>query len=83
MRRRSNCFIFAWWLYWKKGGYIALRKSRHLSGWGWHWLWSPNLRVWIHYVPREVMPVPRAFLHKLWYHGKIVRGDINGNGDMT
>jgi hypothetical protein len=66
--------VFAWSLYFRRGGYCALRKSRHIAGW--HWLWSPDLKRWLHYVPLE----PKrdwlgACLHKFWYRGRIQRGD--------
>jgi hypothetical protein len=73
MAQRSNCFVFAWWLYFTRGGYCALRRSRHIAGW--HWLWSPDLKRWIHYEPNHSKPMPYAIWHKVWYHGKVKRGD--------
>ena len=74
--KRCNCFVFAWYCYWTRGGYCALRKSRHIAGW--HWLWSPPTKRhrWVHYEPLA----PKAgcwaaALHKVWYRGRIRRGD--------
>lgn len=74
--RRCNCFVFAllaWWRWRRKGAYWALRQSRHIAGW--HWLVHYRGR-WVHYEP--IAPRPecwRAAVHKLWYRGRIVRGD--------
>lgn len=72
-RRRSNCFLFAAWLWATRGGYFAVRKSRHITGW--HWLWSPDLRRWVHYEPLHPLSGWRAALNKLWYRGYVKRGD--------
>lgn len=72
-RKRSNCFVFAAYLFVTRGGYIAMRKSRHITGW--HWLWSPDLKRWVHYDPMFPKNLPAAMWHKLWYHGRIRRGD--------
>ena len=61
-------------MYFTRGGYCALRRSHHIFGW--HWLWSPDLRRWVHYQP--IAPRKgffRAALHKVWYEGRVVRGD--------
>lgn len=73
-RRRSNCFVFAVWMYWTRGGYLVVRPSRHIVGW--HWLWSPDLIRFLHYSPLAPQPMPRAMWHKLWFRGRIVRGDL-------
>ena len=73
MARRSNCFLFAFWLFWTRGGYWCVRRSRHITGW--HWLWSPDLKTWLHYEPLRPKRMPQAAWHKLWYHGRIKRGD--------
>ena len=71
--RRSNCFLFALWLFWTRGGYWACRRSRHIVGL--HWLWSPDLRTWLHYEPLAPKRLPHAVWHKLYYEGRIRRGD--------
>jgi len=74
----SNCFFFAWYMWFTRGGYCTIRKSRHITGL--HWMWSPKNSFikprWVHYEPLK----PKkewylAIFHKLLYKGKIVRGD--------
>jgi hypothetical protein len=82
MRRttwKSNCFFFAWYLYFFRfpgKGYCALRPSRHFIGM--HWVWIPfkqhrrNSIVTIHYHP--INPKCECLLaafDKLWYNGRI------------
>ena len=43
---------------------------------GWHWGWqSRDQRYTLHYEPLEPAPMPRAIWHKVWYSGRLVRGD--------
>jgi hypothetical protein len=49
--KRTNCLAFAWGCFRKRGGFITFRKSHH--GWWWHFMWSNDLKTWIHYSPRE------------------------------
>lgn len=77
-RKRSNCFVFAAWLWITRGGYFAVRKSRHIAGW--HWLWSPDLKRWLHYEPLDVKGLPGDCWRKLLYRGRIKRGDSPTNG---
>jgi hypothetical protein len=74
-KKKSNCFFFAFWLFWTRGGYLAFRRSRNITGI--HWLWSPDLKNWLQYSPIE----PKknffaAMIHKIWYHGHILRSDV-------
>lgn len=73
--RRSNCLFFALWLWYLRGGYIALRWSRHI--WGVHWVWiSHDRRRLLHYTP--ISPKTNllaASIDKLWYRGRISRTD--------
>jgi len=75
--RRSNCFLFAlvaWWRWRKRGGrvYWWVRDSDHIAGW--HWGVEYRGRK-VHYEPLQPRPLPMALWHKLWYRGRIVRGD--------
>lgn len=70
---RSNCLFFAIYCWWRRGGYVAFRRSRHIGGL--HFLWSPDLKRWVHYGPISPQKMPYALIHKLWYRGKIKRGD--------
>lgn len=38
----NNCLIFAFNRWFKHGGYLIVRKSRH--GWWPHFIWSPDLK---------------------------------------
>lgn len=70
MARRSNCLFFALYMLWTRGGYLAMRKSPYY--WGPHFLWSPDLRRWLHYAPDDTRnPLIRKFL----FEGRIRRGD--------
>lgn len=63
-------------MWWKHGGYVAMRTSRHITGF--HWLWSKDLKRWIHYEP--IKPKQNFFsasLHKIWYKGTIRCSDID------
>ena len=60
-------------MWWRHGGYFCVRRSRHI--WGWHWLWSPDLKRWVHYEPLMPKEMPAAMWDKLWYEGRIKRGD--------
>ncbi len=39
---RSNCLFFALHRFWRDGGYVVMRRSRHNSLWP-HFLWTENL----------------------------------------
>lgn len=72
--RRTNCLFFALWLWITRGGYLVVRKSRHVTGW--HWLWSRDSRMrLIHYEPILPKELPPVLWHKIWYQGRIKRGD--------
>lgn len=76
MKRRSNCFFFAWWMFAHRGGYCTLRRCQTFPGF--HWLWIPpdrNPRRWLSYAPFMHKDSVRATAHKLWYSGRIYRGD--------
>jgi hypothetical protein len=79
MRRRSNCFVWAFvvWIKLVRRGeraYLCWRISDHITGL--HWLvWHPRYRRWIHYEPMTPKRLPAAAWHKLLYHGRVKRGD--------
>lgn len=54
----------AWWV----------RSSDHIAGWHWGWE-SRDRRYVLHYEPLEPQPMPAAIWHKIWYRGRLMRGD--------
>ena len=84
MPGRSNCFVFAWWLYLTRGGYCAIRKVRPPLPFGWHWSWSPDRRKWLHYEPISRERVWwRAAVAKVFYRGRIRRYDFEWGTNRT
>ena len=77
MLKRGNCFTFAWYMFATRGGYCVLRRC--LTFPGFHWLWCPssrNPRHWLSYAPPEHKNnFFAASAHKVWYAGRIYRGD--------
>lgn len=73
---RSNCFVFAWRLWLRRGGYLLWRRTRPPLSFGLHWQWSQDRRRWLHFEPvhRETKWW-RAAIHKLWFEGRIRRYD--------
>lgn len=71
----SNCVFFALSQWWKKGGYIIIRKSK----WGWwpHLLWSPDLKEFWEYQPQK--PNHHLLIPPPLYRGMILThsGDRN------
>ena len=51
-----------------------VRPSDHIAGWHWGWQ-SRDCRYTLHYEPLEPRKMPAAAWHKVWYAGKLVRGD--------
>jgi hypothetical protein len=75
-RRRSNCLFWAVAMFWRYGGYLAIRRVRYPIPFGWHWSWSPDRLNWLHYEPRHRMgTLLPAALHKIWFVGRIRRYD--------
>lgn len=70
--RWSNCFIWAWAMYYRHGGYVAIRQSDH--GWWKHRLWSPDRSVWYAYTP---LMLGKGAGRKLLYRGFV---EINDAG---
>lgn len=48
----SNCLFWAVYHWWKRGGYISIRRS-HQIRWLPHFLWSMDLKTWYSYVPLD------------------------------
>jgi hypothetical protein len=71
----SNCLIFALNRWFKKGGYLIIRRSR--IGFWWHFLWAKDLeglQSLEHYVPVEdELKVEVA--SKVFFEGKIKTED--------
>ncbi len=82
--RRCNCFLFAWWLFVTRGGYCSIRRTRPPITYGWHWLWSPDGRRWLHYEPvKRKEHWWSAAIHKLWFVGRIRRYDFEWGENRT
>jgi hypothetical protein len=45
----SNCLIFAIEHWYKKGGYLIIRRSHH--GWWPHFIWSKDLKTFEQFTP--------------------------------
>lgn len=76
--RRSNCFLASvviWWRWRKQGAYWACRRTRHMPI-GLHWLvYHPRYKTWVHYEPTTIDDSPQVLWVKLFYRGKLKRGD--------
>jgi hypothetical protein len=74
---RGNCFfaslIICWRLRHRRGRWWV-RPSDHIAGWHWGWQ-SRDCRYTLHYEPLEPKRMPAAVWHKVWYRGRLVRGD--------
>jgi hypothetical protein len=71
----SNCIIFALLRWFRRGGYLIVRKSRH--GWWPHALWSSDLCTFEEYQPR--VPNHHLLIPPPLYDG-IVRERKAGGG---
>lgn len=69
---RCNCLIWALCRFARKGGYVAMRRSR-FSRWKPHFVWSADARHWWGYVPLRPRHGGAAFSHGLWFRGHVVR----------
>jgi hypothetical protein len=61
----SNCLFYAIRLWWTRGGYVIVTKSKFW--WGPHVLWSPDLRTFCEFHPTA--PKRRRIMPPLWFHG--------------
>jgi hypothetical protein len=60
----NNCLIFAVAQWWRRGGFVLMRKSPR--GWWPHFLWSRDLKTFEEYIalrPRYGMPLPPPLYH--------------------
>lgn len=72
---KTNCFMFAVRKWWREGGYIAIRKSRHLPILHFIWVKSLDGCEIQHYVPVEPRKGLRGLCHKMHFEGKIKTTD--------
>lgn len=70
--KRSNCLFFVIKQWWKYGGYVAFRKCKY-HPFCWHWLWSPDLKVWYNYTVENSQNV--GWFEKMYYKGYVKTGD--------
>jgi len=66
----SNCLFYALGKCWREGGYLVIRKSRF--GWFPHFLWSPDLKEFWEFTPRE--PNHNRLLPPVFFHGVVRSG---------
>lgn len=67
---RCNCLVWALARLWRRGGYLAVRRSR-FSPVVPHVLWSRDLKTWWSYTE----PGARHWWDALWFRGRVVMGD--------
>lgn len=70
----SNCIIFAFTRFFREGGYLVIRKSRH--GWWPHVIWCRDLRNADieHYVP-VVEKLDKPVIKKILFKGRVKTDD--------
>jgi len=87
--RRSNCFFFAWWLYFVRmrgQGYCAIRRVHPPLSVGGHWVFIPYRRPMrtLHWQPWQRGDVWwREMIAKIWYAGRIRRYDFEWGSNRT
>lgn len=72
----SNCLIFALIKWYQEGGYLVIRKSRHLRFIP-HFIWCKDLKDADieHYIPENPKPNAFGYVHKLFFKGIIKTND--------
>lgn len=73
---KGNCLFFALNRWFKNGGYLVIRKSRH--GFFPHFIWCKDLKdaEIEHFVPTDPKNVViKALVHKLFFKGYIKKDD--------
>lgn len=76
---RGNCLIYALRKWWREGGYLVIRRS-HASRFIPHVLhldadMCAHKRCMSHFVPCRQKMDWKKFVHKLWFTGKVKKGD--------
>lgn len=71
----SNCLIFAFEKWFKRGGYLVIRKSRY--GWWPHFIYCSDLKnaEIEHYVPIK-RDLENKYVDKLFFKGIIKKDDL-------
>jgi hypothetical protein len=72
--RRCNCAVWALNRLWRRGGYIAFRRSRH-SRFVPHMMWSRDARRWWNYTPIRPRLGIAVMFHALWFRGRVGLGE--------
>lgn len=71
----GNCLIYAFWSWYKYGGYFIVRKSR-VSRIIPHFLWKmKESSPMKHFTPIQHKSGLYKFIHKFWFKGYIKIGD--------
>ncbi len=63
----GNCFIYALRQRWRHGGYVITRRSKY--GWWPHFIWSPDLREFRHFIPDR--PAHERLIPPLLFRGSV------------
>lgn len=67
---RGNCLLWALGMYFRHGGYIAMRRS-HQWRYVPHFLWSKDLITWLGFAPVHPASGPLVGLLKWWFRGEV------------
>lgn len=73
---KSNCVFWAGDQWVQYGGWVGFRPS----DWGWliHCVWSPDLKNWYGYVPKDNLP-PYKWFPNMFFEGKVEKEEnLNG-----
>ena len=71
----SNCLIFALTQFFKRGGYIVIRKSK-FGPWL-HFMWTDSIDSYEHYKPHEKLKYP--VISKFLFKGKVEKRNEKDN----
>jgi len=77
MKNKSNCLIFAVNKWFKHGGYLVMRRSKH--GFFPHFLWCSDLKnaEIEHFVPiNPKHSFVKILFHKILFEGMIKKDDV-------
>jgi len=75
--KTGNCLLYALRQWWRHGGYLIVRRSRHL--WLPHVLWAPpgglDAATVRHFVPDRPALDPWRIWRALWFRGRVRESD--------
>jgi hypothetical protein len=65
---KSNCIVFAFDCWFKRGGFLVVRKSNY--GWWPHFIWTEDLKTYREFVPTQ--HTPDLSIPPLWFRGSVL-----------